>query len=134
MSNNETIVRVLMETCRLLEGKGWNKYTMARNANGQVCGPDSQEAACYCLSGALVKAWRTIDPQNEEFYFPYFEKKISQVLVEKYNYRYTYTRWNDNVATCREDVIKLIHLVITSVLAESEVRQDAFASRQRAAA
>jgi hypothetical protein len=133
MDTNEKIIRVLMETCRLLEGKGWNKYTMARNANGQLCSPDSQDAACYCLSGALVKAWRTIDPQNEDFYFPYFEKKISQVLLEKYNYPYTYTRWNDNVATCREDVIKLIHLVITSVLTDSEVSHDAFALRKFAA-
>ena len=126
MRNNETIVRVLMEACRLLEGKGWNKYTMARNANGQHCGPDSQDAACYCLSGALVKSWRTVDPQNEEFYFPYFESKIAQVLKAKYDYPYTYTRWNDNVATCREDVVKLIQDVITSVLTDPEVSDNSF--------
>ncbi|SFK75826.1 DUF6197 family protein [Methylocapsa palsarum] len=133
MTNNENIIRVLMETRRLLEGKGWNKYTMARDTKGHLCSPDSQDAACYCLSGALVKAWRTIDPGNEEFYFPYFEKKISEVLLEKYNYPYTYTRWNDNVATCREDVIKLIHLVITSVLTDSEVRYAAYETRKFAA-
>lgn len=123
MSNNETIIRVLMETRRLLEGKGWSKYTMARDPEGQLCGPNNQDAACYCLSGALVRAWRTIDPQNEEFYFPYFESKISAVLKAKYNYPYTYTRWNDHVATSRDDVVKLIHDVITSVLVDEGEQQ-----------
>lgn len=120
MNKNQTIISILMETARLLEGKGWNKYSMARTSAGKLCAPDSREASCYCLSGALVKAWRTIDPANEEFYFPYFESKFSEVLLEKYKYPYTYTRWNDNVATSREDVVKLIHEVITAVLTEPE--------------
>jgi hypothetical protein len=68
------------------------------------------------LSGALVKAWRTIDPEHEEFYFKYFEKKLSEILLEKYNYQYTYTRWNDHVATSKDDVIQLLHCAITSIL------------------
>jgi hypothetical protein len=120
MTKNQTIISILMETSRLLEGKGWNKYSMARTPTGKLCAPDSQEASCYCLSGALVNAWRSIDPDNELFYFPYFESKFSEVLREKYDYPYTYTRWNDNVATSREDVVKLIHDVITSVLTDPD--------------
>ena len=78
-------------------------------------GVNSKDASCYCLSGALVKAWRTIDPLNEEFYFKYFEKKFSDILRESYGYKYTFTRWNDEVATCRDDVVALIHSVITSI-------------------
>lgn len=115
MYDNNTIIKILVETSQLLERKGWNKYTMARDANGRRCGPDSEEATCYCLSGALVKAWRTIDPESEEFYFRFFEKKFSEVLLEKYDYNYTYTRWNDTVAKSREDVIQLINEVINSL-------------------
>ncbi|WOJ89323.1 hypothetical protein RZS28_16220 [Methylocapsa polymorpha] len=116
MVNNEMIIEILLESSQLLQRKGWNKYAMARDENGDKCGPDSSEAACYCLSGALVRAWRTIDPKNEDFYFKYFEKKFSEVLLARYNYNRTFTQWNDQVATSREDVVKLIHTVITSLL------------------
>ncbi len=32
------------------------------------------------------------------------------------DYNHTFTRWNDEVATCRENVVTLIHSVITSIL------------------
>jgi len=116
MPSNKVIVDVLMETSHLLQQKGWNKFSMARDPRGEGVSPDSKNASCYCLSGALVKAWRTIDPQNEDFYFKYFETKFSDDLRESYGYDHTFTRWNDEVATCREDVVTLIHSVITSIL------------------
>jgi hypothetical protein len=118
MVSNKAIIEVLMETSQLLQRKGWNKFSMARDDRGAGCGLDSNQASCYCLSGALVKAWRTLDPDNEEFYFKFFEKKFSEILRDAYGYNRTYTQWNDNVATSREDVVKLIHSVITSLLAE----------------
>ncbi len=118
MVDNKVIIEVLLEAGNLLQRKGWNKYSMALDNNGAKCAPNSSEAACYCLSGALVKAWRTIDPDNEEFYFKFFEWKFSEVLWAQYNYDRTFTQWNDNVATCREDVVKLIHLVVTSLLVD----------------
>jgi hypothetical protein len=117
MIRTEVIIEVLLEADRLLQRKGWNKYSMALDDNGDNCGPDSSEATCYCLSGALFKAWRTIDPENEEFYFKFFEVKFTEVLRDQYNYDRTYTQWNDHVATSREDVCGLIHAVITSLLA-----------------
>jgi hypothetical protein len=116
MPSNKIIVDVLMETSQLLQQKGWNKFSMARDPRGGGVGPNSKDASCYCLSGALVKAWRTIDPQNEDFYFKYFEKKFADDLRETYGYDHTFTRWNDEVATCRENVVTLIHSVITSIL------------------
>lgn len=118
MVSAEVIIKVLIEAGQLLQRKGWSKFSMARDENGAKCGPDSAEAACYCLSGALVKAWRTIDPANEEFYFRFFEKKFSEVLRAKYSYDRTFTQWNDQIATSREDVVNLIHTVITSLLIE----------------
>lgn len=118
MVRNEVIIEVLLDASDLLQQKGWNKYSMARNENGDECGPDSSEAACYCLSGALVRAWRTVDPDNEEFYFKFFEKKFSEVLRARYDYNRTFTQWNDHVATSREDVVNLIHTVVTSLLVD----------------
>ncbi len=116
MPSNKVIVDVLMETSNLLQQKGWNKFSMARDTRGEGVSPNSKDASCYCLSGALVKAWRTIDPQNEDFYFKYFEKKFSDDLRDTYGYDRTFTRWNDEVATSRENVVTLIHSVITSIL------------------
>lgn len=118
MVPNEVIIEVLLEAGQLLQQKGWNKYSMARNERGDECGPDSSEAACYCLSGALVKAWRTVDPANEDFYFAFFEKKFADVLRARYDYNRTFTQWNDHVATSQEDVVNLIHSVVTSLLVE----------------
>lgn len=116
MNNKDMIIKILMETSRLLQTNSWNKFSMARDANGDRCGPESSDAICYCLSGALVKTWRTLDRSREEFYFKYFENKFSEVLAEKYNYPYTYTLWNDRVATRKEDVLELIHSVIVSII------------------
>lgn len=123
MAHKELIIQILLEASRLLQGNGWNKFSMARDLNGKRCGPDSNEASCFCLSGALVKAWRVLDPSREIFYFKFFEEKFSEVLRAQYNYNYTYTRWNDRVATSKEDVVSLIHCVIASVL-ENEANFD----------
>ncbi len=117
MVRNSEIIKVLTEATQLLQQKGWNKYLMSCDAGGKICGIDSDLASSYCLSGALVEAWRTIDPHNEGFYFKFFEKKFSQILRDKYDYNNTYTRWNDDVATSGEDAVKLIQTVIASLLA-----------------
>ena len=129
MPSNKMIVDVLMETSQLLQQKGWNKFSMARDPNGEGVGPNSKDASCYCLSGALVKAWRTLDAQNEDFYFRYFEQKFAEDLRESYGYDHTFTRWNDEVATSRDHVVTLIHSVITAILrddadAEPDIGQD----------
>jgi hypothetical protein len=122
MVATEVIIEVLLEADRLLQRKGWNKYSMALNEKGDHCGPDSSEATCYCLSGALVRAWRTIDPDNEEFYFKFFEAIFFEVLQAQYGYDRTYTQWNDQVATSREDISGLIHAVVMSLQVD-EARQ-----------
>jgi hypothetical protein len=127
MPDHKTIVNVLMETSQLLQQKGWNKFSMARDPHGEGVGVNSKDASCYCLSGGLVKAWRTVDPQNEDFYFRYFEKKISDILRESYGYDCTFTRWNDEVATCRDDVVALIHSVITSILRDAAASNSSLA-------
>ncbi len=114
-ANKTLIVAVLGETRRLLQEKGWNRFSMARGADGKAVSPNSSAASCYCLSGALAKAWRTIDPENEDFYFQYFERKFSDALRNVYGYDGAVTRWNDEIATRQEDVVTLIESVIKSI-------------------
>lgn len=118
MTGNKKIIEILTETSELLQRKGWSRFAMARDQYGRRCGPNSIDASCYCLSGALVKSWRTLDPDHEEFYFRYFEKKLSEILMRKYGYDRTFTRWNDEVATCADDVVELINSAIASLLVE----------------
>lgn len=118
MDKKAEIIEILLEASRLLNGRGWSKHAMARDVHGNMCGPSSNEASCYCLSGALVKAWRTVDPEHEDFYFKYFEKNFSAVLEEIYKYPFTMTRWNDRKVTQKEDVIQLIQRVATSILGD----------------
>lgn len=119
MTSDEMIVQILLGACHLLEERGWNRGSMARDANGDTCGLDSKDAVSYCLSGALVKSWRDHDRANEDFYFRLFERQFSDVILKKYNHGYTLTRWNDDVATCRESVVELIHAVIKSIRSDS---------------
>jgi hypothetical protein len=115
MPTVQTIIAVLTEARRLLSEKGWTKFQMARDSSGRAVSLDSLNAACYCLGGALTKAWRIIDPQNEEFYFRYFQAEFSTILKELYNYDYTFTRWGDDVAASKDDVISLIDYLIKTL-------------------
>ncbi|WOJ89109.1 hypothetical protein RZS28_15055 [Methylocapsa polymorpha] len=119
MTTDDIIVKILLGACYLLEERGWNQGSMARDANGRACGLDSKSAVSYCLSGVLVKSWREHDRANEDFYFQLFERQFSDVILKKYNHRYTLTRWNDDIATCRESVVELIHAVIKSIRSDS---------------
>ncbi|VTZ28587.1 conserved hypothetical protein [Methylocella tundrae] len=112
---DKILVDVLNEASRLLQMKGWSRIAMARSASGQAVSLNSADASSYCLSGALVKAWRTIDPKNEDLYFPLFEKKLSAALRDAYGYEGGVSRWNDEVAASRDDVVTLINSVIVSI-------------------
>lgn len=115
MTNDEMIVRILLNACHILEKRGWTQRAMARDARGDACNIRSDAAISYCLSGALVKSWRELDHVNENFYFELFESGFSEVILTKYNYRCTLTRWNDDIATHREAVVELIYAVIKSI-------------------
>ncbi len=115
MTTNDIIIKILLMACRLLEEKGWTQGSMARDASGGVCAVNSDMADSYCLSGALVKSWRTLDPANEDFYFRFFEACFSDVLLRRYNSTHTLTRWNDDIETHRDAVMELIRAVISSI-------------------
>jgi hypothetical protein len=110
------IIDILLEASRILLRNGWTTHALARDANGASCRLDKSDAASYCLCGALTKAWRILDYENDEVYFRLFRNEFNMILESKYNYRYSLTQWNDSAATCKDDVIELIHDVISDRL------------------
>lgn len=45
------------------EGK-WTKGAYARNANGEDCYASSPDAVCWCLDGAAMKCYTTLEYNN----------------------------------------------------------------------
>lgn len=114
---NDNIVRILEESSQTLSRNGWSRHAMARDAAGNSCSLSSGDAVAYCVWASVVKSWRKLDPQNENFYFSFFERKFAEVLSSKYRYRFTLTRWNDEVASSARDAVTLIDDVIATVFA-----------------
>jgi hypothetical protein len=133
MTTRKMIVKILWMACRLLEEKGWNRGAMARNRSGEPCGIESQAVDSFCLSGALVNSWRTLDRTNENLYFTLLEARFSDVIFRKYGHSCTLSRWNDRFAKHREEVIELIHAVIKSIEADSPESFAAMAKASRSA-
>lgn len=113
---NDNIIRILAEARQTLSRGGWTRRAMARDASGNSCSLRSDDAVAYCAWASVVKAWRKIDPQNEDFYFSFFEQKFAQVLSAKYGYQFTVTRWNDEVASSVAEVMTLIDAVAAAML------------------
>jgi hypothetical protein len=115
MASSETVTEILLESGRILKEDGWTQQAMARDANGKICGLNSSEAVSYCLWSSVVRAWRLVDPENEKYYFPFFERRFLEVLRLKFGYPFTVTRWNDEMARSLEDIKSLLDEVIASI-------------------
>lgn len=129
------IIKILVEARSLIEQGGWSQFCIARDRTGNVVDAHAGEACRFCLSGALCKAWRALDPANEDFYFRYFEEVFSAVLRVRYGYDRTFTQWNDHVATSQKEVVVLIDRVIAHVEErEAVVAQESLVVRAAPAA
>ncbi len=134
--SSQAIILVLGEASRLLEQKGWTRFAIARNQGGEPIAVNSGTASSYSLSGALVTAWRNVDPANEDFYFLYFEEKLAEILRKRSGYELTFTQWNDRVAASREEVVNLIRaliLLLTDEDAQAPSRRASFGQELRSA-
>jgi hypothetical protein len=121
MACGGTVIEILSESRRTLKEKGWTRSAMARDGTGLMCGLNSDQAACYCLWASVVKAWRLVDPENEKFYFPFFERKFLEILELKFSYPFPVTRWNDEVARSLEDVTALLDAVIATIPPDARI-------------
>lgn len=121
MARGETIIEILSESARMLKEKGWSRYAMARDVNGNTCALNSNQAVSYCLWASVVKGWRSVDPDNEVFYYPFFERKFHETLELKFGYPFTVTRWNDEVAQSLEDVTTFLDDVIATIPPDAKI-------------
>jgi hypothetical protein len=44
-----------LREARALIQKGWTQHTCARNERGERVSPDSDEATCWCMAGAVLR-------------------------------------------------------------------------------
>jgi hypothetical protein len=123
IANGETVIEILRESRRILKEQGWTRFAMARDATGKSCGLNSETAVSYCLWSSVVKGWRSVDPDNENFYFPFFERKFLEVLKSKYGYAFTVSRWNDERARSLEDVTNLLDELIATISTDTPIVQ-----------
>ena len=121
MARGGTVIEILSESRRTLKEKGWTRSAMARDGKGMMCGLNSDQAACYCLWASVVKAWRSVDPENEKFYYPFFERTFLEILELKFSYPFPVTRWNDEVAKSLEDVIALLDEVVAAIPPDARI-------------
>lgn len=49
--------KVLTRARELLETKSWTKYRLARDEFGHPAAPSSEHAVCFCISGAMQRAF-----------------------------------------------------------------------------
>lgn len=85
-----------MKAYELLEQKGWCKGAPARDKKGFVTGYLSDDAAYYCILGALTKCYGIpmVFTLKEKIYA---ETKVMDI-----------TTWNDDPKRTKEEVINLL--------------------------
>ena len=68
----------------LTDESKWTKQFFARKANGHYASPDNDDAVCWCILGAIQKAYPDLTEQN----------KILTKLYAKFPGK-SVTVWND---------------------------------------
>lgn len=76
-----------------LIAKGWTQGEMARNAKGDGVEPESKEAVCFCVVGALHATYENSNDLDVAF------EKLHEVINT-----YDYSGWNDNPYRTKEQV------------------------------
>lgn len=104
MSRNPEAEKLFSELRRVkgLLSMGWTKEVYARDAEHEVCEPESPRAVCFCLLGACAKVW------EETGYNP-VNHFLAQIMIEGYEDIPTY---NDDPERTKEDVLGLCDKVI----------------------
>lgn len=81
----------------LTDESKWTKGANARHANGNPIGPEEANAACWCLNGALIKAYdESIEGRQVRY----------KICIELSTH--SFSPWNDAPERTFADVRKLI--------------------------
>lgn len=86
----------------LSSAAAWTKLTYARDAAGNACAPVSDEAVCWCLLGAIEKAYPTHAGSAAR-------QRLASVLRERAELQYGgLAGWQDEDSTTFERVQALL--------------------------
>jgi hypothetical protein len=83
MAMNVSTLTALIEARRLINN-GWIQKMFARNAQGHMCGWNSEEAKSYCSIGAIYKASNWSKTYNTGLCFDVFNALSDHIGIERY--------------------------------------------------
>lgn len=109
---NHAEVTAALDKASVLLKRGWTTGASARAArlsrfnNGQleVVAATSDDAACFCLSGALTRA---VYDSPDVMYGPVFNV-VEQAIFRATRRQYSIAEYNDTVAKSVDDVTRII--------------------------
>ena len=89
----------------------WTQYKNSRDKYGEGVDPDSNDACCWCLAGAMIKVYGEAMATSKEF------SRLTDTAQTLFSIRglswddnYSFVRFNDNPNTTFEDVKKVVEL------------------------
>lgn len=112
MTNVEiaALISVLRTARDILATKTWGQHLEARDIYGNIVQATDPRADCFCLSGALRKAWfeqlQTLPPASVLEGLPVF--RITQLICEGTGVPMPIVHWNDAKGRTKRDVLRLI--------------------------
>lgn len=98
--------RALLAAARRRVHWGWTQHTEARRADGSPCRPESPDATCFCLSGALNAI-----PVLPAVYASAVRALLIQIAPEEG----PLFEWNDRPGRTQAEVLALLDRAITAL-------------------
>lgn len=106
---------ILTRTKELLD-KGWTRQANARDDEEQEVSVIRDNATCFCLEGALLRALHehgvSRDSANEDAVF----ERVQRHLPTKYNCLFA---WNDEEGRTKEEVIAVVDKALVELAHEA---------------
>ena len=86
---------------------GWNRYAMARDADGNVVHVSSGKAVSWCLSGAFTAEVNLVRKESECHLYAQWWDEVHREVLNRHHV--SPSRWNDDPKRTKGDVVKLLH-------------------------
>lgn len=81
----------------------WLKNSFAKDENGKVCHSTDDQAACWCVMGAIIRCYPTKNPDDYNRYCDILDSILEEIAPHT-----TISVWNDMDTTSFEDMRKVI--------------------------
>lgn len=97
--------KIIAQRAKELISNGWTQGVYARTEDGTVCSYRNEDATCFCLEGALIRA--SIEEGDESFEGWYKLVKIIQNKINK-----NQIERNDDKGRTSDEVIELLDGIV----------------------